>query len=96
MIACPKHARCWLPRLTPAWYLLHQVNVATALHRLARLHCTSASSNAASVIVTSDQFRLLLAAIRKLLPRFEVYQRGFSLQPAQLLTSAQKSRDTDM
>jgi hypothetical protein len=48
------------------------VNVATALHRLARLHCTSASSNAATIIVTSDQFRLLLAAIRKLLPRFEV------------------------
>lgn len=46
--------------------------MATALHRLARLHCTSASSNAATVIVTSDQFRLLLAAIRKLLPRFEV------------------------
>ena len=46
--------------------------MATALHRLARLHCTSASSNAATVIVTSDQFRLLLAAIRELLPRFEV------------------------
>lgn len=46
--------------------------MATALHRLARLHCTSASSNAATIIVTSDQFRLLLAAIRKLLPRFEV------------------------
>jgi hypothetical protein len=27
------------------------------------------------VIVTSDQFRLLLAAIRKLLPRFEVRPR---------------------
>lgn len=49
-----------------------QVNVATALHRLARLHCTSATSNAATIIVTSDQFKLLLAAIRKLLPRFEV------------------------
>lgn len=48
-----------------------EVNVATALHRLARLHCTASNSNAAAVIVNTDQFKVLLSAIAKLLPRFE-------------------------
>ncbi len=66
-----------------------QVNVATALHRLARLHCTSATTNAATIIVTSAQFRLLLAAIRKLLPRFEV-RRPFT--PASPISALETQR----
>lgn len=48
-----------------------EVNVATALHRLARLHCTASGNNAAAVIVNTEQFKLLLDAISKLMPRFE-------------------------
>ena len=68
-----------------------QVNVATALHRLARLHCTSSATNAATIIVTSAQFRLLLAAIRKLLPRFEVRR---PLTPASRISAPETSMRT--
>lgn len=47
-----------------------EVNVATALHRLAKLH-TSNSANHSNLIINSDQFKQLTHAITRLLPHFE-------------------------
>jgi len=48
-----------------------QVNVATAVHRLAKLHSMH-TSGAAATIVNSAQFRVLLGHVQRLLPYFEV------------------------
>lgn len=48
-----------------------EVNVATALHRLAKLHSLQASG-AAALIVNSPHFKQLLSQIQRLLPYFEV------------------------
>ena len=45
--------------------------MATAVHRLAKLHSMH-TSGAAALIVNSPQFRLLLGHIHRLLPYFEV------------------------
>jgi hypothetical protein len=50
--------------------LFDQVNLATALHRLAKLHISN-SVNYSSVIIASEQFKQLTMAVRQLLPRFE-------------------------
>ena len=57
-----------------------EVNVATALHRLAKLHSMHASG-AAALIVNSPQFKLLLGQIQRLLPYFEVQFPCMLLQP---------------
>lgn len=51
-------------------HLFDEVNVATALHRLAKLQSQGQGNQARSFIAT-EQFKLLVAAIRRLLPRFE-------------------------
>ena len=47
-----------------------EVNVATALHRLAKLQPPSPSGQPCPVIY-ADQFQQLVLAIKRLLPRFE-------------------------
>ncbi len=45
--------------------------MATAVHRLAKLHSMH-TSGAAATIVNSAQFRVLLGHVQRLLPYFEV------------------------
>ena len=54
--------------------------MATAVHRLAKLHSMH-TSGAAALIVNSPQFRLLLGQIQRLLPHFEV-RRLLPVPPA--------------
>ena len=51
-------------------HVFDEVNVATALHRLAKLQPPGPSSHP-SPIVYADQFQQLVAAVSRLLHRFE-------------------------
>ena len=67
--------------------LFDEVNVATALHRLAKLQ-PPGTSGPQSPIVYADQFQALVEAVQRLLDRFEAQAISNTLWGAQPIVQA--------